>query len=99
MSQKTPFKDKFDFIEAKCWGVNEKIYFRIQIRNLDEDLIEMLTILIRVFFAAKLGNHIQDVCAIALWKIIHRHLVDEGLRFWLGLHTDNTTKSRLKSYS
>ena len=58
MCQKAPFKDEFDFIEAKCWGVNEQIHLRIQIRNLDEDVIEMLTIHIRILFAAEFGNHI-----------------------------------------
>ena len=58
MYQKNPFEEEFDFIEAKCQGMNEQIHFRIQIRNLDEDVIEMLTIQIRILFAAKLGNHI-----------------------------------------
>jgi hypothetical protein len=78
LCQKTPFEDEFDFVEAKCRGVNELIHFHIQIRNLDEDVIQMLTILIRIFFAAELGNHIQEVCAIALWKRTHCHLVDGG---------------------
>ena len=67
--------------ELQCRGVNEQIHFRIQIRNLDEDVIQMLTIQIRILFAAELGNHIQEVCAIALWKRTHCHLVDGGLRF------------------
>ena len=81
MCQKTPFEDEFDFIEAKGRGVNEQIHFRIQIRNLDEDVIEMLTIQIRILFVAELGNHIQEACAIALWKITHCHLVDGWLGF------------------
>jgi hypothetical protein len=59
----------------------EQIHFRIQIRNLDEDIIQMLTIQIRILFAAKLENHIQEVCAIALGNRTHCHLVDGGLRF------------------
>ena len=66
LCQKTPFEDELDFIEVKCRGVNGHIHFRIQIKNLDEDVIKMLTIHIRILFAAKLGNHIQEVCAIAL---------------------------------
>jgi hypothetical protein len=76
LCQKTPFEDEFDFIEAKCRGVNKQIHFRIQIRNLNEDVIERLTILIRISFAAEFGNHIQEVCAITLWKRTHCHLVD-----------------------
>ena len=75
--QTIPFKNDFDFIETKYWDVNEQIYFRIQIGNLDEDVVDMLTILIRILFAAKLGYHIQEVCAITLWKKIHCYLVDE----------------------
>jgi hypothetical protein len=60
--------------------MNEQIHFRIQIRNVDEDVVEMFTIQIRILFAAKLGNHIQEVCAIALWKRTHYHLVDRGLQ-------------------
>ena len=73
--QQTPFTVEFDFIEAKCGGVNERIHFRIQIQNLDEDVIQMLTILIRIAFAAELGNHIHKVCAIALLIRTHYHLV------------------------
>ena len=58
MCQKTPFEDEFDFIEAKGRVVNEQIYFQIQIRNLDEDIIQMLTIHVRISFATELGNHI-----------------------------------------
>ena len=35
----------------------------------------MLTIYIRILFAAELGNYIQEVCAVALWKRTHYHLV------------------------
>lgn len=31
-------------------------HFRIRIRNLDEDVVDMLKILIKVLFAAELGN-------------------------------------------
>jgi hypothetical protein len=81
LCQKIPFEDEFNFIEAKCWGVNEHIHFRILIRNLDKDVIQMLTIHIRILFAAELGNHIQEICEIALWKRTHYHLVDGWLRF------------------
>ena len=81
LSQETSLHDEFDLIETKCRGVYEQIHFRIQIRNLDEDVIQMLTIHIRISFAAELGNHIQEVCAVALWKRTHRHLVDGWLRF------------------
>ena len=40
MCKKFPFENEFDFIEAKGQGVNEQINFRIQIRNLDEDVIK-----------------------------------------------------------
>ena len=79
LCQQTPFNDEFDFIEAKCRGVNEQIYFRIQIRNLDEDVIQMLTNQIRIAFAAELGYHIHEVCAITLWIRTHCHLVCRGL--------------------
>ena len=81
MCQETSLHDEFDLIEAKCRGVYERIYICIQIRNLDEDVIQMLTIHIRIAFAAELGNHIQEVCAVALWKRAHCHLVDGWLRF------------------
>jgi hypothetical protein len=54
----TPFEDEFDFIEAKCRGVNEQVYFRIQIKNLDIDVVEIFTILIRVSIAAEFKNYI-----------------------------------------
>ena len=44
MSQEASLYDEFDLIETKCRGVYEQMYFRIQIRNLDEDVIQMLTI-------------------------------------------------------
>jgi hypothetical protein len=95
MCQEASLQNEFDIIEAKCRGVYEQIYIRIQIRNLDEDVIRLLTIHIRISFAAELGNHIQEVCAIALWKgnhiqevcavalwkRTHYHLVDGWLRF------------------
>ena len=81
MCKKFPFEDEFDFIEAKGRGVNEQINFRIQIRNLDEDVIQMLTIQIRISFATELGNHIQKARAITFWKRTHCHLVNGGLRF------------------
>jgi hypothetical protein len=81
LCQNTPFEDEFDFIEAKCRGVNEQIHFRIQIKNLDEDVIQVLTIQIRILFAAELENHIKEICVIGLWKIIHSQLVHGGLRF------------------
>ena len=81
LCQEPPFEDEFDLIEAKCRGVNEQIHFRIQIRNLDENVIQMLTIQIKISFAAELGNHIQEVCAVALWKRIDCHLVDRWLGF------------------
>jgi hypothetical protein len=64
--QETSLQYEFDLIEIKCRGVYEQIHFRIQIINLDEDVIQMFTIYIRIAFAAELGNHIQDVCAVAL---------------------------------
>jgi hypothetical protein len=42
--QKTPFDDEFDSIEAKYRGVSKQVHFRIQIRNLDEDVVKMITI-------------------------------------------------------
>ena len=80
MCQETSLHDEFDLIETKCRGVYERIYIRIQIRNLDEDVIQMLTIHIRIPFAAELGNHIQEESAVALWKRTHCHLVDGWLR-------------------
>jgi hypothetical protein len=66
MCQETSLYDEFDLIETKCRGMYEQIHFSIQIRNLDEDVIQMLTIQIRIAFAAEVGNHIHEVCAIAL---------------------------------
>ena len=78
MSRDPPLHDEFDLIETKCRGVYKQIHFRIQIRNLDEDVILMLTIHIRIAFAAELGNRIHEVCAIALWIRTHCHLVYGG---------------------
>ena len=99
MCQETSLHDEFDLIETKCRGVYEQMYFRIQIRNLDEDVIQMLTIHIRISFTVELENHIQEVCAVALWKGTHCHLVDGWLRFRLELQCDNATKSRLRDHS
>ena len=65
LCQKTPFEDEFDLIKAKCRGVNEQLHFRIQIENLDEDVIQMLRIQIKIVFAAEPRNHIKKNCAIA----------------------------------
>ena len=81
LCQKTPFEDEFNFIEAKRRGVNEQIHFRIQIINLDKDVIQIFTIHIRILFATELGNHIQQIYAIALWKKTHCHMVDGRLEF------------------
>ena len=81
MCQETSLHDEFDLIETKCRGVYEQIHFRIQIRNLDEDVIQMLTNQIKIAFVAELGNHIHEVCAIALWIRTHCHLVYGKLGF------------------
>ena len=86
MCHENPFEDEFDFTEAKCRGVNEQIYFRIQFRNLDEDVIQMLTIQIKVFFTAEIGNHIQEGCEIALWKRTHCHLLGSSLDMYVCIH-------------
>lgn len=41
--QKVPLKDEFDIIEAKGGGVNEQVYIRIQISDLDKNKEKMLT--------------------------------------------------------
>ena len=84
MCQETSFHDEFDCIKTKYRGVYKQIHFRIQIGNLDEDVIQMLTIQIRISFAAKLRNHIHKVCAIALWIRTHCHLVYRGVRILTG---------------
>ena len=66
MYQEALFEDAFNLIEPKFQGVYAQMYFRIQYRNLDEDVIQMPTIHTKILFAAELGNHIQEVCAIAL---------------------------------
>ena len=78
MCQETSLHDEFDLIETKCQGVYEKIHIRIQIRNLDEDVLQMLTIQIRIAFAAEFGNYIHEFYAIALWIRTHCHLVYGG---------------------
>ena len=79
--QETFLHDEFDLIETKCRGVHEQIHFRIQIRNLDEDVIHMLTAHVRILFATEFGNHVQEVCTVAFWNRTDCHLVDWGLRF------------------
>ena len=37
-----------------------------KLKNLDENVIHMLTTQMRISFAAELGNHIQKVCAVAV---------------------------------
>ena len=75
LCQKTPFEDEFDLIKAKRRGVNEQLHFRIQIENLDEDVIQMLRIQIKIVFAAEPRNNIQKNCAIAFWIRIQCYLV------------------------
>ncbi len=81
MCQETSLHDEFDLIKTKCRCVYEQIHIRIQIRNLDVHVIQMLTIHVRILFATKDGNHIQEVCAVALLNKTNCHLIDGGLRF------------------
>ena len=43
MCQGAPLKDECDLIKAKGRGVNEQVNVRIQIRDLDKDEVEVLT--------------------------------------------------------
>ena len=81
MCQEASLENEFNLIEAKGWGVDKQVHIRIQIGDFDEDVVEVLTILIGIPLAAKLRNHISEVCAIALQEGAHGDLVDGGFRF------------------
>ena len=49
-----------------------------KLENFDEDVIKMLTIQIIIAFAAELGNHIHEICQIALWIRTQYHLIYVG---------------------
>jgi hypothetical protein len=43
VSRTSPLKDEFDLIEAKGGGVNEQVNVMIQIKDIDKNEIEVLT--------------------------------------------------------
>lgn len=44
MCSDAPLDDEIDFIEAKCWRMNEEVYVGIYIKNLDKDEVKVLII-------------------------------------------------------
>ena len=94
MCKEAPLKNEFDLIDVKGRGMNEQINVKIQIRDLNKDEVEVLTMYKRVSLAAKLGYRIFKGQAIILGHKTHCELVNKLCRCKFGLQHVNTTKSK-----